>query len=110
MRNTSLLQKRIPVGILFERRGRDPASKDPLRLPGHGEGVSVRVEAAHHLEAEGHAPSTQSQGNLSKEGKYMKQKSPKKENLGTFSLLLYLSDWKTENVKDASIGEIEGFN
>jgi hypothetical protein len=60
---------RIPVGILIERRGRDPASKDPLCLHGHGEGVSVRVEAAHHLEAEGHAPSAQSQGNLPEKGK-----------------------------------------
>jgi hypothetical protein len=38
----------------------------------------------------------------SKKGKFYPAK--------TFSFLLYLSDWKTENVEDASVGEIEGFN
>ncbi len=81
--------KRIPVGVLIQRRGRDPASKDPLRLSGHGEGVSVRVEAAHYLEAEGHAPGAQSQGNLPEEGKYcISSKNPQKLKFSNFFLLL----------------------
>jgi hypothetical protein len=107
-----ILHKKDSGRYSFERRGRDPSSKDPLRLPGHGEGVSVRVEAAHYLEAEGHAPGAQSQGNLPEEGKYcISSKNPQKLkfNLAIF-FYFYLSDGKTENVEDAGIGEIEGFN
>jgi hypothetical protein len=44
------------------------------------------------------------------EGKFYQAESLKKGKFGTLFIFFYLSDWKTENVEDASIGEIEGFN
>jgi hypothetical protein len=49
-------------------------------------------------------------GTFQKRGNIVYQaKIPKNLNLAIF-FYFYLSDWKTENVEDASIGEIEGFN